>query len=141
MRLLPDGRFLFGGRGGLGDDPLARIAFQKRLHADFRAAFPAWRGVEVTHFWRGLVDVASDRVPHCGPLDDDPSVLVGCAYHGSGVAMATEIGARLAALAVGEPSALPAFMTRPPPRFPFPGIRTLYLAAAISIYALEDRLN
>jgi len=142
FRLLPDGRFLFGGRGGLGDDPSARAAFRARLTADFHKAFPAWREVDITHFWRGLVDLSADLVPHCAALEGDASVLVGCAYHGSGVSMATETGAQLAALAVGQQvDALPDFMRRPPPRFPLPGLRKLYLAGAIAGYALSDRFN
>jgi glycine/D-amino acid oxidase-like deaminating enzyme len=142
FRLLPDGRFLFGGRGGLGEGPAAKAAFRARLRADFQRTFPAWRHAEITHFWRGLVDLAADRVPHCAVLADDPGVLMGGAYHGSGVAMATEIGAQLAALAAGRDApALPAFMRRPPPRFPLPGLRKIYLAGAIAGYALGDRLN
>ncbi len=139
FRLLPGGRFLFGGRGGLGDTPASRAQFQAGLERDFRAMFPAWRDVEITHFWRGLVDTAMDRVPHCAALED--GVLTGCAFHGSGVSMATEIGARLAALAAGRASpALPRFMQAPPPRFPLPGLRPLYLAGAIAAYGLKDRL-
>ena len=141
FRLLPDGRFLFGGRGGLGDAPADRAAFRRRLTADFHRGFPAWREVEITHFWRGLVDLSADRVPHCAPLDGDASVLTGCAYHGSGVSMGSEIGAGLAALAAGARSpALPDFMRRPPPRFPLAALRPAYLAAAIAGYALADRL-
>ncbi|MDR3507664.1 MAG: FAD-binding oxidoreductase [Caulobacteraceae bacterium] len=142
FRLLPDGRFLFGGRGGLGDDPASAAAFRQRLEKDFRAAFPAWSGVEVTHFWRGLVDLAFDLIPHCGPLDEEPSILVGCAYHGSGVSMGTETGAQLAALAAGKTTpALPGFMRRPPPRFPFPALRKFYLGSALAGYAAQDLLG
>jgi glycine/D-amino acid oxidase-like deaminating enzyme len=142
FRLLPDGRFLFGGRGGLCDGPGARAAFRARLSAEFHRTFAAWRHVEITHFWRGMVDLAADRVPHCAVLADDPTVLVGGAYHGSGVAMATEIGAHLAAFATGrEAPSLPAFMRRPPPRFPLPGLRKAYLAGAIAGYAVRDRFS
>jgi glycine/D-amino acid oxidase-like deaminating enzyme len=142
FRLLPDGRFLFGGRGGLSDSPGAAAAFRRRLEADFRRAFPAWAHVETTHFWRGRVDVSADRTPHCAALDGDPSVLTGCAFHGSGVSMATEIGAQLAALAAGKATpALPGFVRTPPPRFPLPGLRPLYLAGAIAGYALKDQFT
>jgi glycine/D-amino acid oxidase-like deaminating enzyme len=142
FRLLPDGRFLFGGRGGLGDDAAAAAGFRARLEGEFRRTFPAWAHVEISHFWRGLVDLSADLVPHCAPLAEDPSVLVGWAYHGSGVSMASETGAQLAALAAGRSTpALPGFMRRPPPRFPLAGLRKLYLASAIAGYEVKDRLG
>jgi len=142
FRLLPDGRFLFGGRGGLGASPASAEAFRARLTATFQTTFPAWRQVEITHFWRGLVDLSADLTPHCGPLEQDPSVLMGCAYHGSGVSMGSETGAQLARLAAGlDVPALPGFMRRPPPRFPFPALRKAYLAGALAGYAVKDRLG
>jgi glycine/D-amino acid oxidase-like deaminating enzyme len=142
FRLLPDGRFLFGGRGGLGGDAASASAFRARLTADFRATFPAWREVEITHFWRGLVDLSADLAPHCGALEDNPGVLMGCAYHGSGVSMGTETGAQLARLAAGlDTPALPGFMRRPPPRFALPALRKLYLAGALASYGLQDRFS
>ena len=142
FRLLPDGRFLFGGRGGLGGDLASARAFRARLTAEFHATFPAWREVEITHFWRGLVDLSADQTPHCGPLEDDPSVLIGCAYHGSGVSMGSETGAQLARLAAGlDTPALPGFMRKPPPRFLLPGLRKLYLAGALAAFELQDRFG
>ena len=142
FRLLPDGRFLFGGRGGLGGDQASATAFRHRLTHEFRDTFKAWRNVEITHFWRGLVDLAADLTPHCGALEDDPSVFMGCAYHGSGVSMGTETGAQLARLAAGlDTPALPGFMRRPPPRFPLPALRKLYLAGALASYGLQDRFS
>jgi glycine/D-amino acid oxidase-like deaminating enzyme len=142
FRLLPDGRFLFGGRGGLGGGSAAATAFRARLTAEFHAMFPAWRHAEITHFWRGLVDLSADLTPHCGPLAEDPSILMGCAYHGSGVSMGSETGAQLARLAAGlDTPALPRFMRAPPPRFPLPGLRKLYLASALAGFELKDRFG
>jgi glycine/D-amino acid oxidase-like deaminating enzyme len=142
FRLLPDGRFLFGGRGGMGGDQAAADAFRQRLTAEFRATFTAWGEVEITHFWRGLVDLSRDLVPHCAPLTEDASVLMGGAYHGSGVSIGTETGAQLALLAAGRDTpALPGFMRRPAPRFPLPALRKLYLAGAITGYGLKDQLS
>lgn len=140
FRLLPDGRFLFGGRGGLSASPASADRFRARLTRDFRRHFPAWRDVAITHFWSGLVDLAADLVPHCAALDE--TTFHACAYHGSGVAMGTELGAQLARLAAGEPAPdLPGFMRRPPPRFPLPVLRKAYLAAALSFYALSDAVS
>jgi glycine/D-amino acid oxidase-like deaminating enzyme len=142
FRLLKDGRFIFGARGGLGEGPDVEVEFRKRLEQDFRMMFPAWRDVEITHFWRGLLDMALDRMPHCSALDGDPTVLAGCAFHGSGVSLGTEIGAHLAGLAARRPlPGLPSFMRKPPPSIPLPGLRPLYLSAAIAGYGLADALH
>lgn len=138
--LLPDNRFLFGGRGGLSASPAAADAFRARLTADFRRRFPAWRDVAITHFWSGLVDLASDLVPHCAALD--ATTFHACAYHGNGVALGTEMGAQLALLATaGTAPALPGFMRQPPPPFVLPSLRKAYLAAALSFYALKDAVS
>lgn len=140
FRLLPGGRFLFGGRGGLSASPQAAQRFRARLTRDFHRLFPAWRQVEITHCWSGLVDLAADLVPHCAKLDD--TTFHACAYHGSGVALGTELGAQLAALAAtGTAPDLPGFMQRPAPHFPLPWLRKAYLAAALAGYALKDRLR
>ena len=140
FRLLPTHRLLFGARGGLSASPRRAASFQARLMRDFRGVFGGV-GVEVTHFWSGLVDLAADRLPHCSATDGDASVFQACAYHGSGVAMGTELGAQLAGLAAGgRAEALPGFMMRPPPRFPLPGLRKVYLAAALTGYAIRDAL-
>ncbi|QUD88199.1 NAD(P)/FAD-dependent oxidoreductase [Phenylobacterium montanum] len=142
FRLLPDGRFLFGGRGGLGGSDASARSFRARLTAEFHTMFPAWRHVEITHFWRGLVDLSADLAPHCGALEEDQTILMGCAYHGSGVSMGSETGTQLARLAAGlDTPALPGFMRRPPPRFPLPGLRKLYLAGALAGFELKDRFG
>lgn len=140
FRRLPDGRFLFGGRGGLSASPAAARALQARLTHTFRQLFPAWRAVEITHFWRGLVCLAADRLPHIGPLPADPTVLVGMAYHGSGVAMATWAGQALARLCQGETDTqvLPIILRQPLPHFPLPVLRLFYLRAAYAGYHVQD---
>lgn len=138
IRLLPDGRLLFGARGGTDAAPPAfarRIGWMRRRLA---ARFPAWAAVEVDYAWWGLVCLAYDLVPHLGPLDDDRSLWFAGAYHGGGVAMATALGRAAAARLTGapDPFPLPDFVDRAPPRFPLPSLRLLglrvgYLAAQI----------
>jgi glycine/D-amino acid oxidase-like deaminating enzyme len=140
FRLLPDGRFLFGGRGGLSASPSAAQAFRSRLTRDFHRHFPAWRDIPITHFWSGLVDLAADLLPHCAALDE--TTFQACAYHGNGVALGTEMGAQLARLVTeGAAPVLPGFMQRPPPRFLMPRLRKAYLAGALSLYALKDAFS
>lgn len=139
FRLLPDGRFLFGGRGGLSAAPAAAAGCCVALIRHFRRAFPAWREVGIDYFWQGLACLARDRLPHVGPLPDDPTVLIGMAYHGNGVALAGWSGQALARLAAGSAAAtVPALMRRPLPRFPWPRLRLLYLRAAYSGYQWLD---
>jgi glycine/D-amino acid oxidase-like deaminating enzyme len=141
FRLLPDRRFLFGGRGGLSAAPASAATMQKRLSGEFRQMFPAWRAVEISYFWRGLACLAGDRVPHIALIDNDPELWLGAAYHGNGVAMATWTGSMLARLIAGQTgavSSLPAMMQRPPPRFPLPLLRLCYLGMAYFGYRIKD---
>lgn len=141
LRLLPDGRLLFGARGGLDASPAAFAARRAWMERRLGEKFPAWRGVAVEHAWWGLVCLARDRLPHLGWLDGDGrSTLAAMAYHGGGVALATLFGRAAAALLAGrDPDPpLPACVLRPPPRFPLPGLRLAYLRAAYAGYRLKD---
>lgn len=142
VRLLPDGRFLFGGRGGTSAAPEAVAGMRRYMEKTFRRMYPAWAHVEFTHFWNGFVCMANDLVPHVGNLDGDQTVWCGLAYHGSGVAGGTWTGRLVAALAAGaarpEPD-VPAVMRGPPPKFPLPFLRSTYLRAAYAAYRFHDR--
>ena len=74
FRLLPDKRFLFGGRGGTDSSNGAAEGYRQQLTQTFRHLFPAWTQAEITHFWRGFVCLAYDRVPYIGPLDEAKTV-------------------------------------------------------------------
>lgn len=140
FRLLPDGRFLFGGRGGTDAAPEALARQQGRVEAAFRSLFPAWKEVPVTHRWSGFVCLARDLLPHVGPWHEQPGVYVALAYHGNGVATATWSGRALARLIAGQPVELPPMLSAPPPRYPLPGLRVGYLKAAYVWYGLRDAL-
>ncbi|MGH6947857.1 MAG: NAD(P)/FAD-dependent oxidoreductase [Kiloniellales bacterium] len=142
FRLLPDGRFLFGGRGGLTASPRGVAAMRVELHRRFERLFPAWRGVESERFWWGLACLAYDLVPYVGPIEGLPHAWTALAYHGNGVAMTSWTGSRLADLAAGVEGAaegIPAVMRGPMRRFPFPALRKLYLRAAYAWFGLADR--
>ena len=141
FRLLPDGRFLFGGRGGTDGADAASAVAERRLRRSFEALFPAWRGVEHSHFWRGLACLSSNLTPYLGALDDARTVWTALAYHGNGVAMASWSGRALAdhlADSTKRP-ALPGFMTRLPRPFPLPALRGLYLRSAYLCFEAQDR--
>ncbi len=48
FRLMPDGRFLFGMRGGLRTTRAADQDMRRLIRLDFNRMFPAWRGIDHT---------------------------------------------------------------------------------------------
>lgn len=138
FRLLPDGRFLFGGRGGINDDEAGMPRARAWLTRHFHALFPAWRDIEISHFWRGRLCMSRDLLPHIGPLPDTAGAYASLCYHGNGVAMASWAGTAIARLMLGDARAIPELLRRPLPAFPLPKLRPLYLRAALGGYALAD---
>ena len=140
IRLLRDGRLLFGARGGLDASAAAFASRTAWMERRLGEKFPAWRGVPVEFAWWGLVCLARDLLPHLGWLDDGRTTLGAWAYHGSGVAFATMFGRAAAARLAGrEPDPpLPDFLLDAPPRFPAPGLRLQALRAAYLAYGLQD---
>jgi glycine/D-amino acid oxidase-like deaminating enzyme len=140
FRLLPNRRFLFGGRGGTDTAGGAADAYRGMLVATFRHLFPAWAGAEITHFWRGLVCLSYDLVPYVGALDDRKTVWTALAYHGNGVAMGTWCGRAVARLMLDGSTRqdLPAVITRRLARFPLPIFRPLYLKGAYLWFGWQD---
>jgi glycine/D-amino acid oxidase-like deaminating enzyme len=140
IRLLRDGRLLFGARGGTDASPTAFAARKAWMERRLGEKFPAWRGVEVEFAWWGLVCLARDLLPHLGWLDAERRTLTALAYHGSGVSFATMFGRAAAATLAGrEPDPpLPGFLLTPPPRFPMPGLRLMALRAAYLGYGIKD---
>ncbi|WP_374373909.1 NAD(P)/FAD-dependent oxidoreductase [Dongia sp.] len=142
FRLLPDGRMMFGGRGGLSAEPGKLRAQQDNIEAAFRAYYPAWRQVEITHRWSGLLCLAQDLVPHVGAWDDHPGIYFAMCYHGNGVAMGTWSGRAAARVMMGsQDDQRPNFIRRVPPKFPLPFLRPLYLRGAYIGYGIKDGLN
>ena len=141
FRLLPDGRFMFGGRGGLSAEPGRLRSQQDNIEAAFRAYYPEWRNVEITHRWSGLLCLAQDLVPHVGAWDDQPGVYFAMCYHGNGVAMGTWSGRAAARVMMGAKDERPNFIRQLPPKFPFPSLRPLYLRGAYVTYGIKDALR
>lgn len=142
FRLLPDGRFLFGGRGGLDAGEAAAGRSQSRLRADFDRMFPAWAHVETERSWSGFVCLSASLAPFIGALPDRPGGWTALAYHGNGVAMGSWSGARVADLAAGAKgaeAAIPRLMRGPLKRFPAPRLRLAALRAAYLAYGVADR--
>ena len=140
FRLLPDGRFLFGGRGGTDATNWGLEHLEKRLRGNFGQMFPGWAHVEHTHFWRGLVCLSRNLVPYVGRVDPDRNVWTSIAYHGAGVALGSWSGRAVADLIAGKPEAakLPRVMSDSLPMFPIAGLRPVYLKGAYLWYGIED---
>ncbi len=138
FRLMPDRRFLFGMRGGLTSSPRVEAAIRSRVRRDFDRMFPAWRGVEATHSWSGMVCLSRRLVPFAGTVPGQPGLFAGFAYHGNGVAMGTYSGRALADLALGRQAGLPEVMTLPPLRFPLGRWRRAIMPPAYAALALAD---
>jgi glycine/D-amino acid oxidase-like deaminating enzyme len=141
FRLLPDGRMLFGGRGGTSAAPGALARQSLRTEAALRRYYPAWRDVEITHRWSGFVCLASDLLPHIGAWADRPGTYFAMAYHGNGVAFGTWSGRSAARLIAESRDDAPPMLRRVPPRFPLPFLRTTYLRGAYLKYGLDDALG
>ncbi|MCT8161392.1 NAD(P)/FAD-dependent oxidoreductase [Pseudoruegeria sp. SHC-113] len=141
FRLMPDGRFLFGMRGGVTAKPAEMARRKAQIRADFDAMFPAWAHVETPHFWAGLLCVSCDLTPYAGPVPGMEGAFTALAYHGNGVAMGSFAGARLAEMALGleTKAPLPDIMRRPLRRYPLGRARRLLLHAAYVAYGLKDR--
>jgi glycine/D-amino acid oxidase-like deaminating enzyme len=141
FRLLPNGRFLFGGRGGTDASDHGAKAYRPVLEGAFRDLFPAWRDAGITHYWRGFVCLAYDLVPYIGALDEARTVWTAIAYHGNGVAMGSWSGRAVARLLTGRaaPGELSPVLTRRLARFPLPAFRPLYLKGAYVWYGWQDR--
>ncbi|MGH1454818.1 MAG: NAD(P)/FAD-dependent oxidoreductase [Paracoccaceae bacterium] len=120
FRLMPDGRMLFGRRGGVNSSPTADAKVMQDTRAHFDAMFPALSHVETPHGWHGFVALNRSGLPYVGPVPDMPDAFAGFGYHGNGVAMGSYAGALLADLARGAvpQHTYPAAMQQPPPRFP-----------------------
>ena len=140
FRLLPNKRFLFGGRGGTDSSNAAAADYRELLTDTLYHLFPAWDDVEITHFWRGFVCLAYDLVPYVGALDERKSVWTSLAYHGNGVAMASWCGRAAARMMLDDKTreTVPAVITRRLAKFPLPAFRPLYLKGAYLWFGWQD---
>jgi glycine/D-amino acid oxidase-like deaminating enzyme len=141
FRLLPDNRFMFGGRGGTDASPEGMKAIQRTLRASFDSFFPRLAHVETEYSWGGLVCLTSSRLPFAGPIDGMDNVFGAFGWHGNGVAMASYTANRLADVMAGatkHEDALPAMMRSLPGRFVLPSLRVQYLKAAYLGYGASD---
>ncbi len=139
FRLMPDGRFLFGMRGGLTASPKAESKIRALLRQHFEDLFPSWRHVEATHMWSGMVCLSRNLVPFVGAVPAHPTLFAGLCYHGNGVAMGSYAGALLADLVQGkQPDAPYSKVMQSLPKFPLGRARRLLMPPAYAALGLMD---
>ncbi|MDH3748637.1 MAG: FAD-binding oxidoreductase [Gammaproteobacteria bacterium] len=140
FRLLPDGRFLFGGRGHTVGDPEGESQTYDNNIAAMKRIWPAWRHVDIDFRWHGLICYTATLRPSIGPLDDDNSVLFGFGYHGNGVNMASWTGKQLADwIASGKrPEGVPSIITGLARKFPLPKHRAAFFRLGVKIAKWRD---
>jgi glycine/D-amino acid oxidase-like deaminating enzyme len=141
FRLMPDRRFLFGTRGGISENRRSLEVMFERGRADFNRMFPAWDDVETEYKWYGHVCLSRNLTPFVGPVPEMDGIYAALAWHGSGIAMASLSGEKVADLMLGRIARpdLPAVMSQPLRRFPIPALRNAYLQGAYWLYGWMDR--
>lgn len=137
FRLLPEGRFLFGMRGGLSAAPRARARISAKLRSDFVSLFPAWQNVDITHEWSGLLSFTGKLLPFVGPVPDQPGLYASFGYHGNGVAMASYCG-DLLGRHIANDAPIPPVLSTQPARFPFGRHRRLGFVPAYFLTEVFD---
>lgn len=140
LRMTPDKRLLFGGRGDTAGSPAGGRAMKQSLQRYLGRLFPAWRDVELTHSWRGFIAATMRLTPTVDALPDDPSVSFAFGCHGNGVAFMTWAGRALAERIAGRGGDLPAPLRGLPKPFPMPALRLWYLRMRLVQAWIEDAL-
>jgi len=140
FRLLPDNRFMFGGRGHTTGHAEGERQTYARLEAMLKKIWPEWSGVTVDYGWQGLIAMTGSLVPSIGRLDDDDSVYFGYGYHGNGVNTATWTGKQLADwIGAAKQPPLPQIVQGMARRYPLARLRLHYLRVAIAFSSWMDR--
>jgi glycine/D-amino acid oxidase-like deaminating enzyme len=140
FRLLPDGRFLFGGRGHTSGHTDGERETYERLEAMLKTIWPRWSDLTIDYRWHGLICLTGSLCPSVGRLDDDPSIYFAYGYHGNGVNTATWAGKKLADwIGTGRSPELPEIVSGMAKKFPLARMRLKYLRLAIALSAWLDR--
>jgi glycine/D-amino acid oxidase-like deaminating enzyme len=135
FRVEQDGRFLFGGRGGLRE-AAGRDAYAPLLEK-LAVIFPQLAEVPIDFYWRGKVAITADGGPHLHRLAPGVMSAIGC--NGRGIGMCTATGRLIAQLIGGMPdreSPMPITALR---TLPFHGLRLAGVQAAVWFKAWQDR--
>lgn len=129
-------RVLWGGRASFG--PTSPEEAAPVLHGFMTTVFPELRDVRITHSWTGNVAFTFDFLPHVG-VHEGMHYAVGC--QGSGVAMQTWLGHRIALKIAGAANSGTAFDDMPFPTMPLYAGRPWFLPLVGAYYRARDRLD
>ncbi|WP_407492731.1 NAD(P)/FAD-dependent oxidoreductase [Pseudooceanicola sp. MF1-13] len=137
-RLSSDKRLIFGGGESYGYKFPRDIA--AKVRKPLTDIYPHLRDVRIDYAWGGTLAITMKRMPYFARLS--ANVLSASGYSGHGVGTATHAGWLMAKAIQGQASGFDAMASLP--HLPFPGgpaLRTPFLAAAMSWFALRDRLG
>ncbi len=137
FRLSPDGRLLFGGGESYGYR-FPDIA--ETVRKPMAQVFPDLADVKIDYAWGGTLAITMNRMP-CFTRPA-PNILSASGYSGHGVALATLAGQMMAEAVAGQAERFDVMAEIPSPAFPGgPALRTPLLVAAMTWYAMRDRLG
>ena len=133
----PQGRFVIGARGAVGDKAI------RARHAALREAavrlYPQLRGAGWSHAWGGDVAITADYMP--GLFKLSPRTVAGIGFNGRGVGMATVMGTILADWARGVPEADLDFPVTQARAIPFQRFRRLGVGLTVTAFRALDRFG
>jgi glycine/D-amino acid oxidase-like deaminating enzyme len=99
-RLTPDNRMLFGGRAAFFPESVNTVRESAELlKQGMNHVYPQLRDTKVEFVWGGTLDFTFDVMPHAGKID---GMHFAVGYAGHGVAAATWMGTKLAAVICGD---------------------------------------
>lgn len=100
FRLTSDRRMLFGGRASfVPESAPANAQSAEVLRRDMAMLFPQLQDARIDYAWGGTIDFTADMLPHAGEIGGIHYVA---GFAGHGVALATLVGAQLAAKIAGD---------------------------------------
>jgi gamma-glutamylputrescine oxidase len=136
-RMTKEHRLLFGGGENYGYRFPRDIGEFVRPHV--LGVFPQLAGVRFDFAWGGTLSITPTRMPYLREVA--PGCFNASGFSGLGVVLAPYAGKIIAEALGGGPDAFQAFAGVPVPKFPGgPALRWPTLVAAMSYYALRDRL-
>jgi glycine/D-amino acid oxidase-like deaminating enzyme len=135
-RTSPDGtRILMGGRPTLGE--VAPEVSAAHLRHFMVRVFPELKDTRITHSWGGRLGFTFDKLPHIGVAD---GIRYAGGFQGSGVAMSTWLGHKMALQTLSSPEGATALDGRQFPTMPFYRGRPWFLTGVALWYRLLDKL-
>lgn len=138
MRLSPDKtRVLYGGRVAATD--VSPEVSGPRLKAVLDNIFPTVRNIGFTHAWMGFTGFTFDELPHIGQHDNGLYYAMG--YCGSGTAMATYLGHKVALKIMGSPEGRTGLDGIPLQQRSFYRGNPWFLSSVIASYRILDRFR